>query len=260
MVQSKTPDASGEIGSEDLRSQVTRLERERARLEEQLSDRPPSALAKINHQLMEQLAELEENLATIREENRNFAGLYVEAQEQNEAVTNLYVASHRLHATLDPKEVMQIITEILVELVGAEEFGILLLDERKSSLELVAGEGVKERLPTDSVPAGEGVIGEVSSSTEPFFFEHNTPEAEASHLPLAAIPLIIKDKSVGVIVIYKLLSQKAGFSPIDHQLLQLLAAHAATALVLTRLHSAMDRKLKTIEGFIQLMRPHPGAD
>jgi hypothetical protein len=60
--------------------------------------------------------------------------------------------------------------------------------------------------------------------------------------------------AVGVIVIYKLLNQKLRFSSIDHQLLQLLAADAATALATARLHNAKDRKLKTIEGFVQLMK------
>ena len=178
----------------------------------------------------------------------------VEAQEQNIAATNLYVASHRLHATLDADEVLNIIKEILVELVGAEEFGILLLEEKKKQLELVASEGAEERLPSRSIPMGEGVVGEVTASRQPFFFERDTPLAKEARLPMAAIPLTMNDEPVGVIVIYKLFDQKPGFSPIDHQVLELLAAHAATALASARLHGAVGRKLKTVEGFVQLMK------
>ncbi len=215
-----------------------------------------SSLIEINRQLMERLAEMEERVMKLEGENREFADLYVNVQEQYVAVTNLYVASHRLHATQDPAQVMQIIMEILVELVGADEFGIFLLDEKKRHLKLVAGDTVRKRLPSELLPAGEGVIGEVATSGEPFFFEPKNPAEHDGRLPLAAIPLNIKHKTevnpLGVIVIYDLLSQKSGFSATDHQILELLAGHAATALVSARLYDATDRRLKTIEGFMQL--------
>jgi len=211
-----------------LRAEVTRLEKEK------------TALA----------SELEQ----VQEENRDFATMVVEAQEQNIAATNLYVASHRLHATLDADEVLNIIKEILIELVGAEEFGVLLLENKKKQLELVVSEGAEERLPSRSIPMGEGIIGEVTASRQPFFFERDTPLAQEARLPMAAIPLTMNEEPVGVIVIYKLFDQKPGFSPIDHQVLELLAAHAATALASARLHGAVGRKLKTVEGFVQLMK------
>jgi uncharacterized protein YigA (DUF484 family) len=204
--------------------------------------------------LDEERVELERRLKKVEEENKDFANQCVQAHEHSEAINNLYVASHRLHATLDAMEVMQIIKEILIELIGAEEFGILLLEKKKNALQLVAGESAEKRLPAELLPADSGVIGEVASSGEPFFFEPKTPAEKEAGLPLAAIPLQMNGTSVGVIVIYKLLSQKTGFSAVDHDLLQLLAAHAASALVSARLHGEMDRRLKTVEGFIQLMK------
>jgi signal transduction protein with GAF and PtsI domain len=211
-----------------LRAEVTRLEKEKTALANELEQ--------------------------VQKENRDFATMAVDAQEQNIAATNLYVASHRLHATLDADEVLNVIKEILVELVGAEEFGVLLLEEKKKQLELVASEGVEGRLPSRAIPMGEGIIGEVTASREPFFFERDTPLAQEARLPMAAIPLTMNEEPVGVIVIYKLFDQKPGFSPIDHQVLELLAAHAATALASARLHGAVGRKLKTVEGFVQLMK------
>lgn len=237
--------AAREIGR--LRKQVAALEEENARLEEEL--------AGLKDKLGRQMAALHGRLEKAEAENREFASSCVQVQEQNEVITNLYVASHRLHATLDPDEVMKIIQEILIELVGAEEFGILLLDEKKGRLRLVAGEGAAERLPATSLPAGEGILGEVAASGEPFFFQPGNGERPGLPLPLAAIPLNFNGSAVGVIAIFKLFNQKAGgFSAIDYQLLQLVAAHAATALVSARLHRTMDRKLRTIEGFVQLMK------
>jgi len=203
----------------------------------------------------EEKSAVQKELERVENENQDFASLYVQVQEQNEVLTNIYVASYRLHATLDPSGVMKIIQDILIELVGAEEFGILLLSKDQKKLELVAGEGIQERLPAESLPAGEGVIGEVAISGEAFYFEPKSAEEQEVGLPRAAIPMRMDGEAVGVMAIYKLLSHKTGFSDLDHQLLELLAAHAATALVSARLHSLLDRKLKTMEGFIQLMRP-----
>ncbi len=237
-----------------LRKEVARLLKENSSIKERIVGSDTSKLLDVNHRLMEQVADLEGRVKTLEKENLDFANMCVQVQEQNEAITNLYVASHRLHATVDPDEVMKIILEILIELVGAEEFGVFMLDEKKKVLELMVGEGIKDRLPSDTLPAGEGVIGEVASTSEPFYFEpHGSSEVEA-RLPLAAVPLNMNGNAVGVIVIYKLLNQKPRFSSVDHQLLQLLAADAATALATARLHNAKDRKLKTIEGFVQLMK------
>lgn len=204
--------------------------------------------------LLERLRETEERLSKAEKENHDFATLCAQVQDQNEAITNLYVASQRLHATLDPSQVLEIILEILVELVGAAQFGVLLLDERKETLQLVAGKGVSQGLPAGTLPAGDGAIGKATLSGEPFFRKSGTGVEGLSRVPVAAIPLRFRGNAVGAIAIYKLLGQKNGFSSVDRELLQLLADHAATALVTARLHAAVNRKLKTIEGFIRLMR------
>jgi hypothetical protein len=204
--------------------------------------------------LLQALSDLRARFDQAEKENREFANMYVEIQEQNEALTNLYVASQRLHATFDLEEVKRIITEILAEMVGAEEFGLLVLDRTKRHLTLLAGEGIKDRLPKDTLPVGEGIIGDVATTGESFYFVPKTDAERNAHLPIATLPLKLSDQIVGVVVIYKLLSHKPNFSPIDHQILELVAAHAASALVSARLHSTLDRKLKTIEGFMQLMK------
>ena len=67
-------------------------------------------------------------------------------------------------------------------------------------------------------------------------------------------PLKLKEQVVGVIAIYKLLAHKRQLTDLDHRLLELLAGHAATALVSSRLYAQTDRKLKTWEGVMSLLR------
>ena len=71
--------------------------------------------------------------------------------------------------------------------------------------------------------------------------------------PIACIPLRVQEQSIGAIAIYRLLQQKETFTPLDHELFTLLAGHAATAIFSSRLYAQSERKLNTIQGFIDLL-------
>lgn len=144
------------------------------------------------------------------------------------------------------------ITEIIINLVGAEEFAIMLLDEKTNRLVAVASEGIEEgALPP--VELGQGIIGQMARSGENYFVDDlENYEPEFSH-PMVCIPLKIKEHVIGVIVIYKLLVQKSRFADVDYELFTLLAGHAATAIFSSKLYSESERKLSTIQGFIDLM-------
>ena len=51
-----------------------------------------------------------------------------------------------------------------------------------------------------------------------------------------------------------MLEQKLNFSSLDHELFNLLAGHAATALFASKLYSESERKLGTIQGFLELLK------
>ena len=71
--------------------------------------------------------------------------------------------------------------------------------------------------------------------------------------PIAVIPLKIKESVIGVISINKLLVQKTAFTSMDYELFTLLAGHSATAIFSSKLYSESERKLSTIQGFIDLL-------
>lgn len=139
----------------------------------------------------------------------------------------------------------------MVELVGAEDFGILLVDERTNELAPIRVEGPLQPYPPH-ILIGKGVIGmAVAQGTSHY------DESAPAGAPVAVIPLQIKGHSVGALVIVKLLHGKRRFDAIAKELLSLLAGHAATALVSSRLYSSVDRKLRTIESFLELLKPLP---
>lgn len=240
--------------NEKLRFKIVQLEEESKSLTQAAGEGDvQKELIKKVSRLEGEKKELLDRYREVESENRDFAQRYVEIEEENNNLANLYIASYQLHSTLDFKEVLQIILEIIINLIGAEQFGILLMDEKTRELQAMATEGVeREEIPL--VKQGEGIIGKVSETGEPHFIEQIDEQKEIDLLcPIVCIPLKIKEHIIGVIVIYKLLQQKAKFVEVDYELFTLLAGHAATAIFSSKLYSESERKLSTIQGFIDLL-------
>ena len=207
-------------------------------------------------QLTEENRRIAQRFKEVEEENKDFANRYIEVEEQNNNLANLYVASYQLHSTLDFREVIQIVQEIVINLIGAESFAILLLDEKTNELKTIASEGedVMPGIETLSTRLGDGVLGSVAKTGESYYINQDMEGGKVTlEKPLAAVPLKIKEHVIGLVVIYKLLQQKDSFSAVDYELFSLLAAHAATAIFSSKLYSQSERKLNTIQSFLDLL-------
>jgi transcriptional regulator with GAF, ATPase, and Fis domain len=209
--------------------------------------------------LQEEIQSISERYAKVEEENKDFASKYVEVETENNMLANLYVASYQLHSTLDFNEVLRIVLEIIINLIGAEKFSIFLMDDKTNELIPVASEG----LPISDFPKfrmGEGIVGKVAKEGENYFLENAsavTPAEIDTKKPIVCIPLKIKEHVIGVISIYSLFTQKSSFSNIDYELFGLLAGHAATAIFSSKLFTQSERKLTTIQGFLDLLKEKP---
>jgi nitrate/nitrite-specific signal transduction histidine kinase len=204
-------------------------------------------------QLEEQLAEVETRYKKVEDENKEFADRYIEIEEQNNNLANLYVASYQLHSTLDYKEVVRIVQEIVINLIGAEAFHIWMVNEKTGQLELEASEG--QAVPLKEIPIGEGPLGKAAKTGENIFLDEvAVREPTPYEQPIAVIPLKIKDSVIGLISINKLLVQKTAFTTMDHELFTLLAGHAATAIFSAKLYSTSERKLITLQGFLDMIK------
>jgi nitrate/nitrite-specific signal transduction histidine kinase len=240
------------VENERLRSELMRLQDR-----QQTAATSPEQWSKLRHELLERIHTLEEEctsmrgrLADVEEENGQFARRYVEIEEENNNLANLYVASYQLHSTLDMVEVLQIITEIVINLIGAEVFAIYLLDEATDELGAIAAEGMPaSRFPTGRL--GRGELGEAVASLETTC--RDGTHSDDLERPLVCVPLVVQERPLGAIAIYRLLQQKEGVTTLDRELFNLLGCLAATAIFAARLYSQSDRKPNTIRGFIDLL-------
>lgn len=251
----------GEEFTKELLRENEKLRYRIAQLEESIAQSVDEARTKLYEdriRLLEtELNSFKVKFTQVEMENKDFASKYLEVEEENNNLANLYVASYQLHSTLDFSEVLRIVTEIVINLIGAEKFAILLIDDKINELVAVATESISSG-DTPRVRVGEGIIGKVTKDGESFFAEDLSAMDTFNPLvPIVCIPLKIKEHVIGAIAIYKLLTQKSGFSNVDYELFNLLAGHAATAVFSSRLYTQSERKLTTIQGFLDLLKEKP---
>jgi hypothetical protein len=241
----------------ELVEENARLRRRLLELETRQNDaaQDPKAWDLLRGELLERIEGLEherqdtlERLKSLEDENRSFAERFLQIEEENNNLANLYVASFQLHSTLDLQEVLRIVVEIVINLVGAEVLCVFALDERTNKLEPVAAEG-RERSSFPSVPLGKGAVGAAVAQGEIVYRE----QAVKGEEPMVCIPLCVGHKAIGAIALFELLVQKDRFTPLDHELFTLLGGHAATAMLAAQLHGQSERKLNTMQGLIELL-------
>lgn len=183
-------------------------------------------------------AALEERLREAEEESHRFSQDYLHVEQQNQNLANLYVASYRLHETLDHRELIVALKEIVTNLVGSEEMGVFELSDDGQALSLVGSLGLDAERYRE-IPAERGRIGQALRSGQIYVAgpEAGKDWAEGEENLTACVPLFVEERPTGVIAIFRLLSHKPRIEDIDRELFELLAAQASVALYCTRLHT-----------------------
>jgi len=184
----------------------------------------------------------------LERENRDFARRCVQLEEHSANLANLYAATYQLHATLDPDAVVGCIVEISVNLIGAAEFALYLIEEgqRDFSLRVREGELPPEitQLPEPVYPLEQAAVGE----------KRTLFAVEKQEGPICCVPLLHEERLIGLLSIYGLLAHKAAFTPLDRELLELLSGQAAVALVSSQSFASIDRKLKTVQRVMDFIK------
>lgn len=199
-----------------------------------------------------QIEEMKKRLLEIEEDRQSIMDRLIEAEQHASRLMTLYVATYDLHASLEPAEVEAAIADIAVNLLGAEHFALLLVTDSGDfdcEVAQLVGDDQAGLFQGARYRGGDPVIDEAltegAMSVGPF------PNSKA----LAVVPLTVQGIIVGALVILRLLSHKPELGPHDKEMLDLLGAHAASALFAARVYKATDSKLKTLEGLVGLLKP-----
>jgi len=243
---------SREIGAdllrenERLRQRVQRLETDIETAEKALTNDLESTRSE-HERLSRQALEL-------AEENLDFAKRYVELEEHAAGLANLYAATFQLHAALDPARVVQTISEIAINLIGAADFVLYLVDDARGDLVVTAREGEMSPNVTRIAAPAFPLEREAIESRKTCFAEMEAVAGRARTEPICCTPLFFHDRLVGILTIFALLSHKRTFSALDRELFDLLGGQAALAIVSSQCYVSVDRKLKTVQRFIDLLK------
>lgn len=173
--------------------------------------------------------ELRERLVRAEEEMGRISDDYVLVQEQSSELAQLYVALERLHGGLTRDETLQAIQEIIINVVGSEEFA--LFERVEDRLALVHHFGV-DPVPLRELKLGEGVIGRTAQKGKLFVAGRDGPVDAADADVSAAIPLLVGDRVWGVLTVFRLLGHKPVLGESDQVVFELIRSHAGIALSL----------------------------
>jgi len=166
--------------------------------------------------------------------------LKAESEAQVSNLASLYVAVTSVHGALDRPTVLSSLQEIVTNLIGSEEMAIFETDASNGRLMLLASTGI-EPGPYQEVYVGEGAIGRAAATGERLVRPEGGSLSEDGDASLTAcIPLKVAGRVVGVLAVFRLLPHKGRLDAIDLDLFDVLAAHAASALLFTRLYAASD--------------------
>jgi signal transduction histidine kinase len=180
------------------------------------------------------------------------ARLFREIETRARQLASLNDISKELSSTLDLETLLRRIMKAAVEILGAEAGSLFLITEDNQELVFRVVEGGAQNLVGTRIPAGKGIVGEAAEKKGPVvvnnvlqdkrWFSDVDRETAFQTQSLLAVPLLIQDRSIGVVeVINKL--DGTNFSQEDISLLTTFAAQAAVAVDNARLYEATDAEL-----------------
>ena len=207
---------------------------------------------------------LERRLEAAEHDRRELSSRLVEAERRAERLMTLYGAPDPLPAALDPPGVEAAIAEIAVDLLGARRFVLLLEDDAgglRVAMDRTAGRMGERSLEGESplfagrrYAGGEATIDATLADGALRIAPAGPDGAPAPGRPVATVPLNLGGQTAGVLVLLELFAHKRALTADDRDLLDLLAAHAASALTAAQLFAVSERKLRTYRSLIELAK------
>jgi phosphoserine phosphatase RsbU/P len=169
----------------------------------------------------------------------------------------LYRIADALNTTLDLQTLMLRVADLVRAVVDYRIFAILLVNDRSQELWMRFQVGHAPELERLRIKIGKGIVGQAAAERRSIRVDdvskvenyiHTNPEVQSE----LAIPLIVKNKSIGVL---DLESVQLGAFTEDHQrLLELVASRMAVAIENARLYTRVSRQAQTLTVLNEISR------
>jgi hypothetical protein len=210
--------------NERLRSELSDADPERAGL-------PEATPASVMETLVARISELEAECEAARNQSgtpsADQAQRIDQLENENYHLASMYVAGLQFHSARSLPDVIQTITEILLNFVGIGAFTVFVLDEERQVLFPLAREG-GDIDACDEVPSNDsGPITTMIHRGRPW--TRGDP-AHADDSAIMYLPLVANRRLVAVLRLESFLAQKAAFEDNDYSLLSMISEHAGIAI------------------------------
>jgi signal transduction histidine kinase len=180
------------------------------------------------------------------------ARLYEATRRAAQEAQSLYEVGHSLTTSLDPREVLHLISVKTTELLGTPHAQVVLWDEETKTLRFGAAYGTEaEKVKQQVFRLGEGVNGIVAETRKPLLVNdyQRFPKRRPNMTDLVAVigvPLLYRGRLLGVLTSHA--TQAGTIFTEDHlALLTSFANQAATAIDNARLYDALRRTSEELE-------------
>ncbi|HXB63231.1 MAG TPA: GAF domain-containing protein, partial [Acidobacteriaceae bacterium] len=177
----------------------------------------------------------------------NTPGAFIQAEPQQ--VDFLHRLADALNTTLDLQTLMQRVADLVRAVIDYRIFAILLVNDRTLDLRVRFQIGHTPEAERTRIKIGRGIVGRAAESRQAVLVhdvhtEENYIDANPEVRSELAVPLIIKNKVIGVI---DLESEQLAYFTLEHQrLLELVASRMAVAVENARLYTRISRQASTL--------------
>ena len=178
------------------------------------------------------------------------ARLFERERQFSATLQTLAEIGHEVSSILDLDDLLERLAILVRRLVDYRTFGILLLNEATSELEMKLAVRYGDKTSIPRIKLGMGITGYAAQHRQAVLVPDVT--ADARYLPVVpdarselAVPLMVKDRCIGVLDLES--PERDAFHKEHVELMTLLASEAAVAIENARLYDTIRRNEERIE-------------
>lgn len=174
-------------------------------------------------------AQLRQRVAEVTADCERLAEQLVAAEEQAAGLVKLHVSNRRLNEAADRGDALAAIQEIVISVVGCEEFAIVEHDAAER-VAIAASFGLEEAA-LHTPPLQSAIVREVLASGRGYYAGDDARRGGEYAETTACVPLVANGRVVGAIILYALLPHRnAELDLTDRTLLDLISREAGRSL------------------------------